>query len=75
MIGINLDKAKNIAHEARRMKRSEEFAPLDIKATIPFEAAAAEEQRAMIRAKYQTIQEEIETATDVDTLTTIVKNL
>ncbi len=38
MITINLDKAKTIAHEKRRAARSAEFAPLDIKATIPSEA-------------------------------------
>ena len=42
MITINVAKAKNIAHDARRTARSAEFAPLDIKATIPSEAVAAE---------------------------------
>ena len=37
-IGLNLNKAKEIAHEVRRAKRAEEFAPLDIKVTIPSEA-------------------------------------
>ncbi len=32
---INLDKAKNIAHDKRRAARSAEFAPLDIKAFRP----------------------------------------
>lgn len=68
MITINVDKAKNIAHEVRRAKRSEEFAPLDIKATIPSEAAAAEEARAAVRAKYAAIQSDIDSATDLDTL-------
>ena len=42
MITINLNKAKELAHNKRRAARSAEFAPLDIKATIPSEAAAAE---------------------------------
>ena len=29
MIVINIDKAKGIAHEIRRAKRAEEFAPYD----------------------------------------------
>ena len=34
-IVINIGKAKDIAHAARRAARSVEFTPLDIKATIP----------------------------------------
>ena len=41
-IVINIDKAKTIAHDKRRAARAAEFAPLDVKATIPSEAAAAE---------------------------------
>ena len=66
MITINIDKAKAIAHDKRRQARSAEFAPLDIKATIPFEATAAEAARAIIRAKYTTMQTEIDAASTVD---------
>lgn len=65
-ITVNVTKAKGIAHDVRRAKRSEEFAPLDIKATIPSEAVAAEEARAAVRAKYEAMQEAIDAATDVD---------
>jgi len=65
-ITINITKAKNIAHDARRTARSAEFAPLDIKATIPSEATAAEEARATIRAKYATMQTAIDAASTVD---------
>ena len=75
MITINVDKAKGIAHEVRRAKRTEEFAPLDIKATIPSEAVAAEEARAAIRAKYEGVQTSIDAAADVDELKTIVEGL
>ena len=75
MITINVDKAKGIAHEVRRAKRTEEFAPLDVKATIPSEATDAEEARAAVRAKYATIQAEIDAAADVDSLKTIVQSL
>ena len=75
MITVNVDKAKGIAHEVRRAKRTEEFAPLDVKATIPSEATAAEEARAAIRAKYATVQDNIDAAADVATLKTIVEQL
>ena len=75
MITVNVDKAKNIAHEVRRAKRTEEFAPLDIKATIPSEAVAAEEARAAIRTKYEGVQTSIDAAADVDALKAIVEGL
>ena len=75
MITVNVDKAKGIAHEVRRAKRAEEFAPLDVKATIPSEAVAAEEARAAIRAKYADVQTSIDAAADVDALKAIVEEL
>ena len=75
MITVNVDKAKGIAHEVRRAKRTEEFAPFDIKATIPSEAVAAEEARAAIRAKYEGVQTSIDAAADVDALKAIVEGL
>ena len=65
-ITINIDKAKGIAHDKRREARSAEFAPLDIKATIPSEATAAEAARAAIRAKYAAMQTAIDAASTVD---------
>ncbi len=62
MITINIDKAKIIAHDIRRAARAEEFAPLDIKATIPSEAEAAEAARQAVRDKYAAIQQSIESA-------------
>lgn len=75
MIVINLDKAKGIAHDKRRAARSVEFAPLDIKATIPAEAQAAEAARQVIRDKYAAIQNDINAASDVDMLKQIVESL
>lgn len=72
MIVINIDKAKNITHELRRAKRSEEFAPLDVKATIPSEAAAAEAARQAIRDKYTAIQSQIDTAATPEELKEII---
>lgn len=66
MITVNIDKAKAVAHDMRRAARAAEFAPLDIKATIPSEAAAAEAARQFIRDKYADIQVAIDAATTVD---------
>lgn len=60
---INTNKAKEIAHVVRRAARSEEFAPLDIKATIPTEADAAEAERVIVRQKYADMQISIDAAT------------
>ena len=68
MITVNIIKAKGIAHDLRRSARSAEFAPLDVKATIPSEAAAAEEARAAIRTKYDDMQVAINAAATVDAL-------
>jgi hypothetical protein len=66
MISININKAKIIAHDKRREARSAEFAPLDIKATIPSEAATAEAARQVIRDKYDSMQTAIDAASTVD---------
>jgi hypothetical protein len=66
MIIINLDKSKDIAHDLRRTKRAEEFAPLDIKVTIPSESTAAETARQAIRDKYNTMQSAIDSAQSVE---------
>lgn len=75
MITINLDKAKAIVHDKRRAARAAEFAPLDIKATIPAEAAAAEAARQAIREKYATMQTQIDAASGVDELKAIADTL
>lgn len=75
MIAINIDKAKAIVHDKRRAARSAEFAPLDIKATIPSEAAAAEAARQAVREKYAALQQDIDAAAGVAELKTIVEQL
>lgn len=72
MIRINIDKAKDIAHDIRRGKRAQEFAPLDVKATIPSEAAAAEAARQAVRTKYAGMQAAIDAAQSADELKAIV---
>ncbi len=74
-IVINLDKAKGIAHEVRRAKRTEEFKPLDIKATIPSEAVAAEAERQVIREMYAQIQNDIDSAPSVLELKFVLENI
>ena len=66
VITINITKAKTIAHDARRTARSAEFAPLDIKATIPSEATAAEAARQLVRDKYAAMQTAIDAAITTD---------
>jgi len=66
MITININKAKNIAHDKRRKARSAEFAPLDIKATIPSEATEAEAARQAVRDKYTAMQAAIDAATTTE---------
>jgi len=66
MIKVDLHRAKLIAHDKRREARTLEFAPLDIKATIPSEATAAETARQAVRDKYATMQTAIDAASTVD---------
>ena len=78
MIVINIEKAKGIAHEIRRAKRAEEFAPYDevIMKQIPdVDATEAEASRQAIRDKYATIQTNIDSIADVESLTTLVGEL
>jgi len=70
MITINIDKAKDIAHDIRRSKRAEEFAPLDIQATIPSQASAAESARQVVRDKYAAMQTQINSASTPEEIKT-----
>lgn len=68
MININMNKAKDIAHEIRRAVRAEKFAPLDIKATIPSEAEQAEAERQAIREADAVLQTQMDSATTPEEL-------
>jgi hypothetical protein len=70
MININVNKAKDIAHDIRRSKRAEEFAPLDIQATIPSQASAAESARQVVRDKYAAMQTQINSASTPEEIKT-----
>jgi len=75
MIVVNVGKAKSIAHDARRSARAKEFAPLDIKVTIPSEANAAEMERQAVRNKYAAIQASIDAASDVAGIKEAIKGI
>jgi hypothetical protein len=68
MITIDLPKAKVIAHDSRRATRTAAFAPLDIKATIPAEATAAEAAREVIRTDDAALQVSMDAASNADEL-------
>jgi len=77
-ISVNLSKAKNIAHDIRRAKRAEEFAPHDeiISKQIPgADATAAEAARAAIRTKYEQVQNDIDSAPGVNEVKFVLDNL
>lgn len=74
-IKVDLSKAKEIAHEKRRIARAQEFAPLDIKATIPAESAKAEAERQKVRDKYAAMQSQIDAATSVDSLKAVITTI
>lgn len=76
MITINIDKAKTIAHDIRRAARAVEFRPYDdaIAKQIPGQATGAEEARAVIRAKYTTMQTVIDAASTVDEIKAALEN-
>lgn len=75
MIAVNIEKAKEIAHDKRREARAEEFKQLDIQATIPAMAAQAEQKRQEIRDKYNTIQLQIDAAESIEVLKDIISEL
>jgi hypothetical protein len=71
-ISVDVPKARDIAHERRRLLREEEFAPLDkiIAAQIPgADAVAAEASRALIRVKYADMQTAIDAASTPEEIT------
>tara|TARA_R100000458_G_C8210107_1_gene197856 strand:+ start:463 stop:870 length:408 start_codon:yes stop_codon:yes gene_type:complete len=72
----NLAKSKALAHEIRRNKRASEFKPHDeiISLNIPGQdAAAAETARVAIRAKYETMQTDIDNSTNTASIKTALE--
>ena len=77
-IVTNLTKAKTIAHEMRRAKREEEFKPHDevIMKQIPgADADAAETARVAVRAKYETVQTNIDAGINETELLNVVESM
>lgn len=72
VIEHDMAKCKAIAHERRRARRAEEFAPLDIEATIPAKATQAEAARQAIRDKYDAMQAAIDAATSVEEIKVVL---
>ena len=78
MISIDITKAKEVAHTVRRSKRDKEFELHDavIMKQIPGSAVdEAEAARAEIRAKYETIQNNIDASSTIDELKNIIDNI
>lgn len=78
MITINMNKAKDIAHNIRREKRAEEFKPHDeiIMKQIPgSNTVAVEAARQEIRNKYNVIQQNIDTAGTPEELKLIIETV
>ena len=71
-IVVDLNKAKEIAHDIRREVRNEKFAPLDIKATIPSEAVVAEAARQAIREEDAMLQIDIDNASNAEELKSLL---
>ena len=63
-IKVNMDKAKVIAHTARRLKRDVDMKPLDIQATIPAMSVKAEADRQLIRDVDSVVQVDIDNCSD-----------
>lgn len=68
MITINIEKAKSIGHDMRRIARSEEFKPFDdiVSKQIPEQVNSAEKARQKIREKYAEVQNLIDSAKNTD---------
>lgn len=75
MIQIDINKAKEIAHNKRRFVREQELQPLDVQATIPMYAEQAELERQVVRDKYAVMQEQIDQANDVDELKKVIEGI
>ena len=77
-IGINLDKAKDIAHDKRRAARAEEFKPYDevIMKQIPGnDQTQAEAARQAIRDKYATLQAQMDAAQTPEQLKALLPSM
>lgn len=67
--------SRKIAHEIRRADRAKKLAPLDIEATIPGKAAAAEAAREVIRQANAKLQADIDAAAKPDDIRLLLAGL
>ena len=77
-VDVDIDKAKEHTHNIRREKRAKEFEPLDekIMKKLPnTDEVAIEAERQVVRDKYETMQDLIDGADDVETLKGLIKEL
>lgn len=75
---VNVDKARIVAHDARRAKRAADFAPLDdaIAKQLPgFDIAEVEGQRHDVRVKYEKAQADIDKAGTVEEIKAVISGL
>jgi Zn-dependent M32 family carboxypeptidase len=77
MITININKAKAIAHDVRRVAREKEFAPYDaliIKQIPGTDVAAVDALRQEIRDKYAEMQLQIDAAQTPEEIKAVLPN-
>ena len=74
-VSTDLERARVIAHEYRRLSRDEEMKPFDLQVTIPGKQDMAEASRANLRLQYADIQTKIDEANSVEELESLVKSL
>ena len=75
MIQVDMLKAKEIAHNKRRVVREKEIQPLDVQATIPMYAEQAELERQVVRDKHAEIQKLIDQAESVEDLKKVIEGI
>ena len=75
MIQVDMLKAKEIAHNKRRVVREKELQPLDVQATIPMYAEQAELERQVVRDKHAVMQEQIDQAESVEDLKKVIEGI
>lgn len=77
-IFVNVEKARDVANDARRAKRAAEFAPLDdaIAKQLPgVDLSDVEGQRQDVRVKYEKAQSDIDKAETVEDLKAVLGGL
>jgi len=74
-LSTDIAKAKELVHAQRKAKRSEQFAPLDIEATVPALAVEAEAKRQVVRDENTVIQTAVDKATTEAALITQFKKV